>query len=39
MTDDGFNIGVLYRGNRLPYQTKTAPQSIDLTELEKEFEL
>ena len=39
MTDDGFNLGILYRGNRRPYQPATAPTGIDLTELEKEFEL
>ena len=39
MTDDGFNLGVLYRGNRRPYSTPNGPAVADLTELEKEFEL
>jgi 2-oxoglutarate/2-oxoacid ferredoxin oxidoreductase subunit beta len=39
MTDDGFNIGILYRGNRTPYQPAVAPTNIDLAELEKDFEL
>ena len=39
MTDDGFNIGVLYRGDRMPYQPAAAPGVLDLAELEKDFEL
>ena len=39
MGDDGFNIGILYRGTRLPYQAKVDARTADLTELEKEFEL
>ena len=39
MTDDGFNIGILYRGERRPYQPRMAGQTIDLADLEKEFEL
>ena len=39
MTDDGFNIGVLYRGDRKPYQPAVGQVSIELSELEKEFEL
>ena len=27
MTDDGFNLGVLYRGNRAPYRAAAAPQA------------
>jgi 2-oxoglutarate ferredoxin oxidoreductase subunit beta len=38
MTDDGFNIGILYRGARRPYQLRMGNQSIDLADLEKEFE-
>jgi 2-oxoglutarate/2-oxoacid ferredoxin oxidoreductase subunit beta len=37
MTDDGFNIGILYRGNRRPYQGKVASKRVDPAELEKEF--
>jgi 2-oxoglutarate ferredoxin oxidoreductase subunit beta len=39
MTDDGFNLGVLYRGNRRPYLPHGCEQIGDLAELEKEFEL
>jgi 2-oxoglutarate ferredoxin oxidoreductase subunit beta len=39
MTDDGFNIGVLYRGNRRPYAPPVGGEAADLGVLEKEFEL
>jgi 2-oxoglutarate ferredoxin oxidoreductase subunit beta len=39
MTDDGFNIGVLYRGNRPPYAPHSGVRIADLAELEREFEL
>ena len=39
MTDDGFNIGVLYRGGRKPYQPAFGHSSIDVAELEKDFAL
>ena len=39
MTDDGFNIGILYRGERHPYEIKPAAQAIDIGELEKDFAL
>ena len=39
MTDDGFNLGILYRGSRKPYQPPIGATSIDLAELEKDFEL
>ena len=39
MTDDGFNLGVLYRGNRRPYRPHGNEQIGELAELEKEFEL
>ncbi len=39
MTDDGFNLGVLYRGNRRPYQPLQTQRLADLSELEQEFEL
>jgi len=39
MTDDGFNIGILYRGDREPYQPAIGPARIDVSELEKDFEL
>jgi 2-oxoglutarate ferredoxin oxidoreductase subunit beta len=39
MTDDGFNIGVLYRGNRRPYRPQFGHAPVDLAELEKQFEL
>jgi len=38
MTDDGFNIGVLYKGSRAPFRGP-APASGALAELEKRFEL
>ena len=38
MTDDGFNIGILYAGNRTPYRPAEAPR-VSPTELEKEFAL
>jgi 2-oxoglutarate ferredoxin oxidoreductase subunit beta len=39
MTDDGFNIGVLYRGDRRPYRSLAAAGTVDLARLEREFEL
>jgi len=39
MTDDGFNLGVLYRGARQPYQPRSAEQVGNLEELEREFEI
>jgi 2-oxoglutarate ferredoxin oxidoreductase subunit beta len=39
MTDDGFNIGILYRGSRRPYEAKTSPGILDPSELEKDFTL
>ena len=38
MTDDGFNIGILYAGNRAPYRSAEAPR-VTPAELEKEFAL
>jgi 2-oxoglutarate ferredoxin oxidoreductase subunit beta len=39
MTDDGFNVGVLYRGDRKPYQPAVGQAHSELSELEKDFEL
>jgi 2-oxoglutarate ferredoxin oxidoreductase subunit beta len=39
MTDDGFNLGILYRGSRPAFQPATGASDTPLTELEKEFEL
>jgi len=39
MTDDGFNLGVLYRGNRRPYRPAAAAVPCDQLELEKGFEI
>ena len=39
MTDDGFNIGVLFRGERKPFQPPFGNPSIDIAELEKDFAL
>jgi hypothetical protein len=39
MTDDGFNAGVLYLGERTPFQPVTGTSGIDLSALEKEFEI
>lgn len=39
MTDDGFNIGILFRGNRKPFQPAVATGNPDLSELERDFEL
>ena len=38
MTDDGFNIGVLYRGSRPPYGQRVAPTLHDPAAFEQEFE-
>lgn len=38
MTDDGFNTGVLYRGDRPPYQPRPAPAKDALAALAREFE-
>ena len=37
MTDDGFNLGILYRGNREPYQLRQREQSKDPEELGEMF--
>jgi 2-oxoglutarate/2-oxoacid ferredoxin oxidoreductase subunit beta len=39
MTDDGFNLGVLYRGDRVPFQPAVGASDTDLSVLEKDFEL
>jgi 2-oxoglutarate ferredoxin oxidoreductase subunit beta len=39
MTDDGFNLGVLYCGTRAPYQPASAAAAEGLSELEREFEV
>jgi 2-oxoglutarate ferredoxin oxidoreductase subunit beta len=39
MTDDGFNIGVLYAGNRKPYPLNGARRHGEMAALEKEFTL
>ncbi len=39
MTDDGFNIGILYRGNRKAYEPHVAETSGDVSVLEREFAL
>ncbi len=37
ITDDGFNIGVLYKGNRKPYQSSLGKATKRLTDLEADF--
>ena len=37
MTDDGFNIGVLYRGHRRPYQPEIGTASAEVADLEEAF--
>ena len=39
MTDDGFNLGVLYRGNRSPYAPAKASELVAPESLEEEFEV
>ncbi len=39
LTDDGFNVGVLYRGNRAPYQPPLGERAKSAADLEREFEL
>jgi 2-oxoglutarate/2-oxoacid ferredoxin oxidoreductase subunit beta len=39
MTDDGFNIGVLYAGARAPYSGMPGPARREVGELEAEFAL
>ena len=39
MSDDGFNIGVLYMGNRPPYRSPTGKGAQRPADLEKEFQL
>jgi 2-oxoglutarate ferredoxin oxidoreductase subunit beta len=39
LTDDGFNIGVLYRGSRKPYQPPVGKGIVRVAELEKRFEI
>jgi 2-oxoglutarate ferredoxin oxidoreductase subunit beta len=36
-TDDGFNVGILYRGHREPYKTQVQDSVVDLSILEEEF--
>jgi len=38
MTDDGFNLGILYSGERKPYQPPIGAATATPAELEKEFE-
>lgn len=39
MTDDGFNIGLLYAGNRAPYKASVRQPGHNVMELENEFAL
>jgi len=39
MTDDGFNIGVLFAGDRKPYPTSRASAQAEVADLETEFAL
>jgi len=39
MTDDGMNLGVLYRGSRKPYDVHVAAESAEFHELERTFEI
>jgi len=39
MSDDGFNTGVLYRGDRRPYRLGTEPDPLEVAALEEEFKL
>jgi 2-oxoglutarate ferredoxin oxidoreductase subunit beta len=39
MTDDGFNIGVLYAGDRKPYPGGAVPPQCSVADLEAEFQL
>jgi 2-oxoglutarate ferredoxin oxidoreductase subunit beta len=39
MTDDGFNIGVLYAGDSLPYQSKAGHATHTVADLAEEFSL
>jgi 2-oxoglutarate ferredoxin oxidoreductase subunit beta len=39
MTDDGFNLGVLYRGDRRPYEAPASSAIVDVEVLAREFEL
>lgn len=39
MTDDGFNVGVLYRGSRKPFQPERQASVDSVADLEKEFVL
>lgn len=39
MTDDGFNTGVLYSGNRAPYDIEISDDIVDPAHLEDEFRL
>ena len=39
MTDDGFNIGVLYAGHRNPYPARVGSAARSVADLEREFEL
>lgn len=39
MTDDGFNIGILYRGTREPYRFSCEDEKGDIAEIQKQFEV
>ena len=39
MSDDGFNIGVLYAGHRNPYPARVGSAARSVADLEREFEL
>ena len=38
MTDDGFNLGILYRGSRKPFQPASGASGFDIAQLERDFE-
>jgi 2-oxoglutarate ferredoxin oxidoreductase subunit beta len=39
LTDDGFNVGVLYRGDRAPYRPPVGKGAKQPSDLEREFEI
>jgi 2-oxoglutarate ferredoxin oxidoreductase subunit beta len=39
MTDDGMNVGILYRGHRKPYDIQVSAAAADSASLEREFEI
>ena len=39
MTDDGFNLGILYKGDRPPFEIAARARTMDTADIETEFRI